>query len=110
MIITTLGMALITGATIKTATPLQPYNVQTVDNETTRVYVAHDTTIHVSHTQGFEVVIDNGKKVVAQGDNVKSYDIKVKAGTTYNVTALGGIHGGTYKVGGVTVKQLPLDN
>lgn len=109
MIITTLGMALATSATMNTATPLQPYNVQTVDNETTRVYVAHDTTLHVSHTQGFEVVIDNGKKVMAQGNGVKSYNIKVKAGTTYNVTALSGLHGGTYKVGGVTVKQTPLN-
>ena len=96
-------------STLNTATPLQPYNVQTVDNVTTRVYVAHDTTLHVSHTQGFEMVIDNGKKVVAQGNGVKSYDIKVKAGTTYNVTALSGVHGGTYKVGGVTVKQTPLN-
>jgi len=96
-------------STLNTATPLQPYNVQTVDNVTTCVYVAHDTTLHVSHTQGFEVVIDNGRKVVAQGNGIKSYDIKVKAGTTYNVTALGGVRGGTYKVGGVTIKQAPLN-
>lgn len=109
MILTTLGLALVTSATMKTATPLQPYNVQAVDNETTRVHVVHDTTLHVSHTQGFEVVIDNGKKVMTQGNGVKSYSIKVKAGTTYNVTALGGENGGTYKVGGVTIKQVPLN-
>lgn len=96
-------------STLNTATPLQPYNVQAVDNVTTSVYVAHDITLHVSHAQGFEMVIDNGKKVMAQGNGLKSYDIKVKAGTTYNVTALGGVHGGTYKVGGVTIKQTPLN-
>lgn len=109
MILTTLGLALVTSATMKAATPLQPYTMQAVDNVTTRVYVVHDTTLHVSHTQGFEVVIDNSKKVVAQGNGVKSYDIKVKAGTTYNVTVLGGVNGGTYKVGGVTVKQVPFN-
>lgn len=96
-------------STLNTTTPLQPYNVQAVDNETTRVHVVHDTTLHVSHAQGFEVVIDNGKKVMTQGNGVKSYDIKVKAGTTYNVTALGGENGGAYKVGAVTVKQVPFN-
>lgn len=96
-------------STFNTATPLQPYNVTSDYNVTTSVYVSHDTTLHLSHTKGFEIIIDNGKKVVAQGNGVKSYDIKVKAGTTYNVTALSGLHGGTYKIGGVTVKQTPLN-
>lgn len=98
--IITLG---IMAATI-TATPLQPYNVNKVDNVVTRVYVAHDTTVHLSHTSDFEVVVDKGGDVVKAADGKKSMDIKAKAGTTLNISVLTGWNKDTYyKIGSQVV-------
>lgn len=94
---------LLTSLLIASATPLQPYTISTVDNYTTRVRVFSDTTVHMSNTQRLEVVIDNGKHVLKQGDGVKSYDIKVKRGDILNVTALGGFNGDRYKIGSALV-------
>lgn len=94
---------LLTSLLIASATPLQPYTISTVNNYTTHVRVFHDTTVHLSNTQRLEIVVDNGKHVLKQGDGAKSYDIKVKRGDILNVTALGGFNSDHYKIGGAFV-------
>lgn len=103
MILTTGLVAGTMALAFGTATPLQPVNIVRVDSNTTRVYVDKDTTVHLSDTDAFEIVIDNGKHVLKQGDGVKSYDIKVRRGDILNVTALGGFNSDHYKIGGVCV-------
>ena len=81
------------------ATPLKPINVSRVDNETTRVYVGHDMTLHLSNTKQFEIIAYTDKKVLDQGDYKKSYDIKVKKGQTVYISSLKGYEKASYKIG-----------
>lgn len=73
-----------------TATALQPYNVDKLDNVVTLVHVYHDTTVHLSHTSDFEIVVDKGGEAIKAADGKQSIDIKAKAGTTLHVSALSG--------------------
>lgn len=72
------------------ATALQPYNVDKLDNVVTLVHVYHDTTVHLSHTSDFEIVVDKGGEAIKAADGKQSIDIKAKAGTTLHVSALSG--------------------
>ena len=82
-----------------TATPLQPMNVTRVDNNTTRVYVAKDMTLHLSGTDALEIIVDKGGEPIAQGDNKHGYDIKVLKGTTLNIDAQTGYNDEHFKIG-----------
>jgi len=105
--IITLGLM----AATMTATPLQPYNVTKLDNVVTRVYVAHDTTVHLSHTSEFEVVVDKGGDAIKAADGKQSMDIKAKAGTTLNISVLTGWNKDTYyKIGSQVVNVRGFKN
>lgn len=82
-----------------TATPLQPVNITRVDNNTTRVYVAKDMTLHLSNTDAFEIIVDKGGEPIAQGDNKHGYDIKVLKGTTLNIDGQTGYNDEHFKIG-----------
>lgn len=98
-------------AATMTATPLQPYNVNKMDNVVTRVYIAHDTMVHLSHTSRLEVVIDKGGKVVKAEDGAKSIDVKAKQGTTLNISVLTGWNKDTYyKIGSQVVNVRGFKN
>lgn len=92
-------MAMALGA----ATPLQPVNITRVDNNTTRVYVAKDMTLHLSDTDAFEIVVDKGGEPIAQGDNKHGYDIKVSKGTTLNIDSQVGYNNEHFKINGHTI-------
>lgn len=86
-----------------TATPLQPANIVRVDNNTTRVYVAKDMTLHLSDTDAFEIIIDKGGEPIAQGDNKHGYDIKVSKGTTLNIDSQVGYNNEHFNINGHTI-------
>ncbi|MDI6613950.1 hypothetical protein QMA64_05060 [Leuconostoc suionicum] len=54
------------------ATALQPYSVDKLDNVVTLVYVHHDSTVHLSHTSNFEIVVDKGGKAIKAADGIKT--------------------------------------
>ena len=86
------------------ATALQPYNVDKLDNVVTLVHVYHDTTVHLSHTSDFEIVVDKGGEAIKAADGKQSIDIKAKAGTTLHVSALSGwSKDAYYKIGHLVV-------
>lgn len=93
LVVGTMAMAL------GTATPLQPVNIVRVDNNTTRVYVTKDMTLHLSGTDAFEIIVDKGGEPIAQGDNKHGYDIKVSKGTTLNIDAQTGYNDEHFKIG-----------
>lgn len=86
-----------------TGTPLQPMNIYRVDNNTTRVFVAKDMTVHLSNTEAFEIIVDKGGNPIAEGDNKKGYDIKVSKGTTLNIDAQTGYNDEYFKIGDHTI-------
>ena len=86
-----------------TAAPLQPVNIVRVDNNTTRVYVAKDTTVHLSDTDAFEIVVDKGGEPIAAGDNKHGYDIKATKGTTLNIDSQVGYNNEHFKINGRTI-------
>lgn len=82
------------------ATALQPYSVDKLDNVVTLVHVYHDTTVHLSHTSDFEIVVDKGGEAIKAADGKQSMNIQAKAGTTLHISALSGWNKDTYyKVG-----------
>lgn len=98
--IITLGLL----ASMTTATPLHPYNVNKLDNVVTEVHVMKDTTIHLSHTSEFEIVVDKGSDAIKAQDGMSSMDVKVKKGETLHISALSGYTKDTYyKVGSVRI-------
>ena len=97
LVVGTMAMAL------GTATPLRPVNIVRVDNNTTRVYVAKDMTLHLSGTDAFEIVVDKGGEPIAQGDNKHGYDIKATKGTTLNIDAQTGYNNEHFKIGDHTI-------
>lgn len=86
-----------------TATPLQPVNIVRVDNNTTRVYVAKDTTVHLSGTDAFEIIVDKGGEPIAAGDNKHGYNIKATKGTTLNIDSQVGYRHERFKINGRTI-------
>ena len=82
-----------------TVTPLQPVNITRVDNNTTRVYVDKDMTLHLSDTDAFEIIVDKGGEPIAQGDNKHNYNIKVSKGTTLNIDSQTGYNDEHFKIG-----------
>lgn len=86
-----------------TVTPLQPVNITRVDNNTTRVYVTKDMTLHLSGTDAFEIIVDKGGEPIAQGDNKHGYDIKVSKGTTLNIDSQVGYNNEHFKINGHTI-------
>ena len=82
-----------------TATPLQPMNVTRVENNTTRVFVGHDTTMHLSKTDNVNIVVYTNKGVLKVADQSKSIDVKVKKGQTVFIDAQTGYTQSFYKVG-----------
>lgn len=86
-----------------TATPLQPTNIVRVDNNTTRVYVDKDITVHLSDTDAFEIVVDKGGEPIAAGDNKHGYNIKATKGTTLNIDAQTGYRDEHFNINGHTV-------
>ena len=103
MILTTGLVAGTMAMAFSTATPLQPMNVTRVDNNTTRVYVAKDMTLHLSGTDAFEIIVDKGGEPIAQGDNKHSYNIKVLKGTTLNIDAQTGYNNEHFNINGHTI-------
>lgn len=100
MILTTGLVAGTMALAFGTATPLQPINITRVDNNTMRVYVAKDMTVHLTHTNAFEIIIDKGNEPIAQGDNKSGYDIKVSKGTTLNIDAQTGWNTEQFNING----------
>lgn len=99
MILTTGLVAAASAMAFVTATPLQPVNITRVDNNTTRVYVTKDMTLHLSDTDAFEIIVDKGGEPIAQGDNKHGYDIRVLKGTTLNIDAQTGYNNEHFKIG-----------
>ena len=98
--IITLGLL----TSMMTATPLHPYNVNKLDNVVTEVHVMKDTTVHLSHTQEFEIVVDKGGDAIKAQDGKDSMNVKVKKGETLHISALTGFTKDTYyKVGDVRI-------
>lgn len=81
-----------------TATPLQPINVTRVDNNTTQVFVGHDTTMHLSKTENVNLVVYTSKRVLKVAEQPNSIDIKVKQGQTVYIDAQVGYKEEFYKV------------
>lgn len=103
VMIITAGLVAGTFALASQYTPLQPVNVTRVDNNTTKVFAAKDTTIHLSNTKAFEIIAYTDEEVVNQGDYKKSYDIKVKKGQTLYIDAQTGYNTESYKIGNKSV-------
>lgn len=82
-----------------TATPLQPTNVTRVDNNTTRVFVGNDTTMHLSKTDNVNIIVYTEKGVLKVADQSKSVDVKVKEGQTVFIDAQTGYTQSFYNVG-----------
>ena len=100
MILTTGLVAGTMAMAFGTATPLQPVNIVRVDNNTTRVYIAKNMTLHLSDTDAFEIVVDKGGEPIASGDNKHGYDIKATKGTTLNIDSQVGYRDEHFKING----------
>lgn len=103
MILTTGLVVGTTAMAFGTATPLQPANIVRVDNNTTRVYVTKDMTLHLSGTDAFEIIVDKGGETIAQGDNKHSYNINVSKGTTLNIDSQVGYNNEHFNINGHTI-------
>ena len=97
--ILTAGLIAGTFAFQTATTPLQPYTVQRVDNNVTKVYSTKDTTIHLSNTKDFEIIAYTDKALIVGKDNAKSIDVKVKKGETVYIDAQAGYNTESYKIG-----------
>jgi len=103
MILTTLGLALVASATMKTATPLQPYSITRTSDNNVTLYVAHKTVVHLSKASGVAVIADDNGKVVKAVDGVDNIDIPVHKGEHLNINAQTGLNKSSYKIGNVLI-------
>lgn len=110
MILTTLGLALVTGATMRTATPLQPYSITRTSDNNVTLYVAHKTVVHLSKASGVAVIADDNGKVVKAVDGVDTIDIPVHKGEHLNIDAQTGWTKASYKIGSVVIDIPAFDN
>lgn len=110
MILTTLGLALVTGATMRTATPLQPYSITRTSDNNVTLYVAHKTVVHLSKASGVAVIADDNGKVVKAVDGVDTIDIPVHKGEHLNIDAQTGWTKASYKIGNVVIDIPAFDN
>jgi len=103
MILTTLGLALVASATMKTATPLQPYSITRTSDNNVTLYVAHKTVVHLSKASGVAVIADDNGKVVKAVDGVDTIDIPVHKGEHLNINTQTGLNKSSYKIGNVLI-------
>lgn len=103
MILTTLGLALVTSVTMKAATPLQPYSITRTSDNNVTLYVTHKTVVHISKASGVAVIADNNSKVVKAVDGVDTIDIPVHKGERLNINAQTGWTKASYKIGNVVI-------
>lgn len=82
------------------ATPMQPMNVTRLNNNTTKVYVDYDMTIHLSHADNFEIISYTKDKVLTANDNKSNIDIKAKKGQTIYIDSQTGFNTEYYKICG----------
>lgn len=107
--ILTAGLIAGTFAFQTATTPLQPYTVQRVDNNVTKVYSTKDTTIHLSNTKDFEIIAYTDKKMIIGKDNAKSINVKVKKGETVYIDAQAGYNTESYKIGNYKINVKGVD-
>lgn len=88
-------------------TTLQPYTVQRVDNNVTKVYSTKDTTIHLSNTKDFEIIAYTDKVLIVGKDNAKSIDVKVNKGEAVYIDARVGYDAENYKIGNQLITVYP---
>lgn len=110
MILTTIGLALMTSTTIKTATPLQPYSITRTSANDVTLYVARKTVIHLSKASDVAIIADNNGKVVKAVDGVETIDIPVHKGEHLNIDAQTGWTKASYKIGNVTIDIPAFEN
>lgn len=110
MILTTIGLALATSATMKMATPLQPYSITRTSANDVTLYVSRKTVVHLSKTSGLEVIADNNGKVVKAIDGANTIDIPVHKGERLNIDAQTGFNSSSYKIGNVSIKVPAIKN
>lgn len=103
MILTTLGLALVASATMKAATPLQPYSITRTSANDVTLYVAHKTVVHLSKASGVAVIVDDNGKVVKAVDGVDTIDIPAHKGEHLNINAQTGLNKSSYKIGTVLI-------
>ena len=102
--ILTAGLVAGTFAFASQATPLHPYNIDRQDNSTTMIYVGHDTTINLSHTERFEIIAYNDQnRVLTAEDGATSVDLKAKKGQRVFINANTGFGNNYYKIGNVVI-------
>jgi len=109
MILTTIGLALVTSATMKTATPLQPYSITRTSANDVTLYVAHKTVVHLSKASDVAIIADDSGKVVKAVDGVDTIDIPVHKGEHLNINAQTGWKKVSYKIGNVVI-DIPAFN
>lgn len=110
MILTTLGLALTTSATIKTTTPLQPYSITRTSANDITLYVSHKTVVHLSKASNVAIIADDNGKVVKAVDGVDNIDIPVHKGEHLNIDAQTGWTKASYKIGNVVIDIPPFKN
>jgi len=110
MILTTLGLALATSATMKTATPLQPYSITRTSANDVTLYVSHKTVVHLSKASGVAVIADDNGKVVKAVDSADNINIPVHKGEHLNINAQTGWTKSSYKIGNVLIDIPAFDN
>jgi len=110
MILTTLGLALATSATMKTATPLQPYSITRTSANDVTLYVANKTAVHLSKAGGVAVIADDNGKVVKAVDSANTIDIPVHKGEHLNINAQTGWTKSSYKIGNILIDIPAFEN
>lgn len=110
MILTTLGLVLVTSATMKMATPLQPYSITRTSANDVTLYVARKTVVHLSKAGGVAVIADDNGKVVKAVDGVDNIDIPVHKGEHLNIDVQTGWNKSSYKIGNVLIDIPAFEN